>query len=331
MATDKSVSDAVHIDRPGNAFIQNINLDILGWFASHRSDPCRLSFKINNVDCRASLSARPDVEQALNPEGSNNIQATGWHIQVDRDVIYKTSGRTITLNIFNNDDLIFEKIFYKCSSLRIEDDSSPLVFMHIPKTGGTALRYFIEHSFSGWPVLYIYDDYPGVKVAELNDLSPPFLASRELIYGHFAFGFNERLTKKAKYFVVLRNPQNLVNSYMNFTANYDFNLLDNPLVRYISGAVGKVAYGALTEAHLDMAIGNIEAHFYVIQSDKLQSFADEMSELLGLRKMQIPRINEGKYNVKAIDLPVSPLWHLDEKLYSYTKGLEQNLKKFLCR
>ena len=113
MATDKSVSNTVHIDKPGNTFIQNINLDIVGWFASNRGNTSKLSFKVNNVDYHANFCSRPDVEQALNVSAFNNIQATGWHIRIDRDVLYKTSGRAITLNIFNDDDLVYEKIFYK--------------------------------------------------------------------------------------------------------------------------------------------------------------------------------------------------------------------------
>lgn len=330
MATDKSMSYIVHIDKPVNPLIQNINLDIVGWIARNRSNTFKLTFKVNNVDYHANICSRPDVEQALNVSAFNNIQATGWHIRIDRDVLYKTSGRAITLNIFNDDDLVYEKIFYKCASLRLEDDSSPLVFMHIPKTGGTALRQFIDFAFAEWPVLNIYDDYPGVMGAELNDLSPQFLASRELIFGHFAFGFNESLTKKAKYFVVLRDPRSLVNSYINFTTNYDVNLLDNPLVRYISGAYGKVAYGELTEAHLKRAIENINSQFYVIQADKLQSFADEISDLLDLKKMLIPRINEGKYSTKAVQLSApEAITHLDEKLYEYSLRIKQNLKHFL--
>lgn len=328
MATDKSVNDTVYIDRPSNSFIHNINLDIVGWFANNRGNPCKLSFKINKVDCHVNLCPRPDVEQVLNVGGFDDIQAMGWHIQVDRDVIYKTSGRTITLNIFNDDDLVYEKIFYKCASLRAESDASPLIFMHIPKTGGTALRQFIDFAFAEWPVLNIYDDYPGIKELELNKLDSQFLASREIVFGHFAYDFNEAITKNARYFVVLRTPRHLVNSYMNFTTDYDINFLDNPLVRYISGAYGKIAYGELTEAHLEMAIENIDSHFYVIQADKLQSFANEMADLLGLRKMQIPRINEGIYNPKAVHQPL-PLLHLDEKLYEYSRHIKQDLKHFL--
>jgi hypothetical protein len=319
----------VFIDRPSNSFIRNINLDVAGWFASNRGNPCKLSFKINNVDCHVNLCSRPDVEQVLNIGGTDDIHVMGWHIQVDRDVIYKTSGRTITLSIFNDDDLIYEKIFYKCASLRVGDDATPLIFMHIPKTGGTALRQFIDFAFAKWPILNIYDDYPGIKVSELNQLDSQFLASREILFGHFPYNFNEFFTKKSKYFVILRPPRELINSYINFTTNYDINLLDNPLVRYVSGAYGKVAYGELTEAHLERAIENIDAHCYVIQTDKLQSFADEISDLFGLKEMQIPRVNEGKYNSKAIDLPISPLWHLDEKLYEYSLQLKQDLKHFL--
>jgi hypothetical protein len=331
ITTDKSENDTVHIDRPGSSFIQNINLDIVGWFASNRRDPRRLSFKINNVDFHANLYSRPDVEEALNPDGSNSIQAMGWHIRVDRDVIYKTRGRAVTLNIFNDGDLVYEKVFYKCVSLRVEEDSSPLVFMHIPKTGGTALRSFVDYAFSEWPVLNVYDDYPGINADKLNKLDSKFLASREILFGHFAYGFNESLINSSKYFVVLREPVDLVNSYINFitNTNYDVNFFDNPLVRYTSGAYGKVAYGELTEAHLDQAIENINTFFYVIQTDKLQSFADEMSDLLGLRKMQISRINEGVYSSKADHLSVCPLLHLDKKLYEYSRHLKQDLKQFL--
>lgn len=324
------MDDIIHIDKPNSSFVRNLNQDIVGWFACHREKPCKLSFKVNNVDCHASLCSRPDVEHALNVGGSNDIQAMGWLIRVDKEVIYKTSGRTFTIRIFNDDDIVCEKIFYKCVSLRIEDDSSPLIFMHIPKTGGTALRQFIDYAFADWPILNIYEDYPGVKALELNKLDTKFLASREIVFGHFSYNFDELITTKtSKYFVVLRQPRELVNSYVNFTTNYDLNLLDNPLVRYISGFYGKVPFGELIEAHLEYAIKNIQSQFYVIQADKLQSFADELSALLGLKNIAIPRINEGRYNSKTASPPVPPLIHLDEKLYEYSLRVKQNLKHFL--
>jgi hypothetical protein len=81
--------------------------------------------------------------------------------------------------------------------------SSPLFFMHIPKTAGTSLRYLLEREYR--PHLGVY--YP----PHVPD-SLPSDTEYQAVTGHFKWGFHG--TQPARYVTFLREPlKQLVSHY----------------------------------------------------------------------------------------------------------------------
>jgi len=60
-----------------------------------------------------------------------------------------------------------------------------LLFMHIPKTAGTALRETILNNYKRSEIAYIYPDPPGFPVHNLRDLPLCQRAQFRLVVGHF--------------------------------------------------------------------------------------------------------------------------------------------------
>jgi len=158
---------------------------------------------------------------------------------------------------------------------------APLVFLHVPKTGGTTLAAVINRHYAGVPTYSIKGaDIPG-GVERLRALPAEQRAAIRLLKGHQSFGLHEYLAPGARYLAMLRHPVGRVASHYNYLlsnsthvlhaqlkqsgldlAQYAssrlFPELDNGQTRLIAGVWDD---RALVEADLQQAIANIEQHF----------------------------------------------------------------------
>ncbi|QEL15996.1 sulfotransferase family 2 domain-containing protein [Limnoglobus roseus] len=93
-----------------------------------------------------------------------------------------------------------------------------LLFMHIPKTAGTTLRFIVEQQYRPGN---LYPIYPGHR--EQLDVFHAF-ARRQLpraVMGHFRFGLHLRLAPLSRYVTFFRDPVDQVISHYNHLLNSD--------------------------------------------------------------------------------------------------------------
>lgn len=85
-----------------------------------------------------------------------------------------------------------------------------LIFMHIPKTGGTTLLKILEQQYNRNELWYGNNNLPSKKEANIL----------KCITGHFSFGVHSFYSRKFKYFTMVRHPvDRLVSLYFQILSD----------------------------------------------------------------------------------------------------------------
>lgn len=82
----------------------------------------------------------------------------------------------------------------------VQDENSPIYFLHIPKTAGTTFNRFLEANFAGSDVC------PAHLWRQLLELPAQDVACRRLIWGHFYSFLYKHVPGPLRYVVFLRDP-----------------------------------------------------------------------------------------------------------------------------
>jgi hypothetical protein len=160
-----------------------------------------------------------------------------------------------------------------------------LIFLHLPRTGGTTLRDILSKQYS---------DKVTFENKTLLDTDQNFNAENKsekrkhkLIKGHVYFGIHEHITQNCTYFSMMRNPIERVTSLYNYIKNrskhkdYEYiknksithyieskrNLfMDNGQTRLLAGRHTslEVPFRRINEGHLEQAKENIKSHFILV-------------------------------------------------------------------
>ena len=279
----------IHFDRPAGFLLNNISQGFSGWLAVPM--PAEIEDLQVVVDDRATdvvFYRRDDVEQAM-----PGHQVICWTFHLDRTATMGQARRTLELKLLLGGQCVYTRHFYKSKNLRPVGQDGPLFFMHIPKTAGTALRQLIDYAFHEFPTLAIYETYPGISIPQAVDSLMGFTRSRELLFGHYDFEFVRALDEvNPKVVTIFREPAELARSYLAFNENPAPEFLDNPLIRHLCGLSYTPPFGLISERHLERALSIIERNVYILQQDRLQEFADDVSAAFALPHFTIPQINQ---------------------------------------
>jgi hypothetical protein len=107
------------------------------------------------------------------------------------------------------------------------------IFLHIPRTGGTTLKWHIERNFSDEERLSLYtdtlnilnnkkicykpSDYRTLVNLHISKIPKVRLKNIKIIYGHYSiYGLHNHFNKKARYITFLRKPEERIVSYYNY-------------------------------------------------------------------------------------------------------------------
>jgi hypothetical protein len=318
---------SLHFDLPRNILICNLGQQFAGWVASpeplHFAD---LRFRIDGEEIEPVLVRREDVEQAMPA-----CQCTGWHFMLDRRSTWHRAARTMIVEAVMGAQVVAKRAFWKSRALLQPERNGPLYFMHIPKTAGTALRHIVDYVFADLPSLLVYGDAPGVDLAEALMLPESFLASREIVFGHFDFNFTRALTGDVapKIVTSLRHPSELVRSYLTFTSEPDAKVLDNPLVRHFSGIGYLEPFGGITDEHFQIALHHALEHCFIVPQEHLQLFADDLATLFDLPPYCLDRVNESPNEQNGLRAPHPVDLRFDTELYAACRGRTRSFVDFL--
>lgn len=236
-----------------------------------------------------------------------------------------------------------------------QESSDRIIFLHIPKTGGTNVDLLAS-------VLTLH--YQRLTVPRVPDISPiqiteGWMGGRQrlqinphlldalpesfFIAGHFPYGLHEFLSLPVKYVTLVRNPIEREISTANFVYQRGYiqadafesflldQLIDNPQVRLIAGK--QAMSGPCTEEMYNQAVQNIEKDFlFAAPTEDVDTFIQVLASIqnwgmIAYAPMQIT-------NEKVIDKPdpllagaLAQKHQWDMRLYAWVKKQWEDYKR----
>ena len=166
------------------------------------------------INCRPVCSAlagyyRPDVAERLTCSGRH-----GFYIDLTP---YSDRGRPAIIDIRLSDGTPLDGCPVRAAIPCAAPRSRPaLLFMHIAKTGGTALREAITANFRQGRIAYLYPDVPGFPIRDLKELPLQQRSALQLVVGHFQYGVHDAVPGASSYATVVREPLCRVWSHYNY-------------------------------------------------------------------------------------------------------------------
>jgi hypothetical protein len=311
----------------------------------HR-DPDRLvtvCIKINGRRAGrvCAVHNRDDVAGLLNTKGRHGIAF--------RLPPQYRSAKRLKIEIIADNGLPINNLSYRFFQDGIDGKSLPqdrtgpqVLFLHIPKTAGTAFRTMVRKSLFGSERLLIYPEPPGIPPEMVCMLPESQLKQFRIIYGHFFFGLHEQLPDTCRYITVLRDPvRRLISHYFHHLRrggispdSVSFDLqgappseeFDNLMVRLISGEHLEV--GKVTSRTLHHAVRNLDRFFDFVGIQEDPETWTELQSHLGL-KGEMRQENVGVYDASLFETPAR-MAHLkrmtayDQELYRYAQKLAKD-------
>ncbi|KQO30758.1 hypothetical protein ASF10_22415 [Flavobacterium sp. Leaf82] len=224
----------------------------------------------------------------------------------------------------------------------------PLIFLHVPRTGGLAMSKIFFKLFKDKEMFLMYVDNPeGVSKDSVEKfISLPQLEKEKILYlgGHASFGLH-RYYDQFTYFTMIRNPVKRIISvyglalgepehYLHkMTISNQWSLtdfveskisteFDNGMVRMLSG-IENVPFGKCTNEMYDRAIYNFDKYFPTFGiTEKFYESVCLLNLTYGLK------IDKFKEKVNTSKVNLSEAQKTDEVIELITKYNEFDLKLY---
>jgi Sulfotransferase family len=233
------------------------------------------------------------------------------------------------------------------------EKDAALIFLHIPKTGGSTLYKILEHQYS--PAQTVTLDTP--KVAGFKTLSAAQRGRYRLIQGHLYFGLHRFIPRASTYITLLRHPVERVLSFYYYARStpdhYLYPLLAierldlktllarelsselrNDQTRMLAGDEWEDLQRVVTRAALERAKANLRSHFRFV--GLLEEFDASLLLLCRAFNWRLPsyikeNVTKEKPDDPFLDVETRRLVEdangLDLELYEYARNLFEEQRR----
>lgn len=295
------------------------NGEIYGWAldAGNPLEPVKLTVQINHRRAAELLAVyyRPDVAERMNSSGRH-----GFYLDLAK--CWRHAGDiAVDVRFPNGQSLEGSPIRTPISQHPRERVSSPtLLFIHIPKTAGTAFREAAIPNYKQSEIAYVYADPPGFPWY-LGRFPIEQRARLRLVVGHYIYGIHDWIPNECRYFTIVRNPLSRIWSHYNHFVEQNSNLaftatgeartlqemlenriaveLDNLMVRYFAG-VDDTAFpiGTLDHAVYELAALHLDRAFPCVgMQERLDDAYECLRNELGWTRGALPKsMNAASYS-----------------------------------
>lgn len=233
-----------------------------------------------------------------------------------------------------------------------------IAFIHIPKAAGSSVKQIFQHQYSADDIFFVEGSNPHKSLSKYIETDN----YKQIIFGHFDFGFLEKKNSSVKYISIIRNPIDRVISHYYYVKSHpthylyqaiqnnqmslkDYvesgltNEINNGQVRMFAGAGGfhkkffsqiNIPYGKCNKELLDIAIENINNHFIFIgiQEEFIKSLILIKETLNWKKGLNIQVVNKTKEKPKRENIDKNTL-SIIEKYNKLDLTLYENSKNKL--
>jgi Domain of unknown function (DUF4118)/Sulfotransferase family len=291
--------------------------EIYGWAINPDipSKPAKITAHVNGRPVVEALAVyyRPDVAEQFKCSGQH-----GFYLDLSK--VSETDTDAIIDVRLSNGRSLQNAPMRAHLPYRRRSRTPTVLYMHIAKTAGTALRETIVNNYKQSEIAYIYPEPPGFPVGDLRDLPLAQRAQFRFVVGHFQYGIHNEIPNDYAYFSIVRNPLHRVRSHYNFFVEYKSPIvarnghvksleevlegkltvdLDNLLVRCFAGVNERhFPPGTINAEIYELARHHAEKEFlYIGQQERLADAYSCLQEKLGWHWRLPPEMmNRGSYS-----------------------------------
>lgn len=219
-----------------------------------------------------------------------------------------------------------------------------LIFLHIPRTGGSTLHWILRRQFQADETLAIVKGYD--PWAEIASLPQSHRMQIKYVWGHLYYGIHQYFAQPATYITFMRDPVDRIISHYHFVRSHPNHYLHQAVVSgnmslkdYITSDLsselingqtrmisGLLATEELTEQSLVLAKANIERHFsFVGLMERYDESLVIARRLFGWHNVYYVRKNVSRGRQSKQDVPQDVLDiiarrnQLDIELYQFVR------------
>ena len=290
--------------------------ELYGWAldADLPAEPVAVTVLLDRhpVACVAAVHYRPDVAEKMNCSGSHGFYVDlAPHLPVECEV-------SIDVRLPDGRSIANAPSTVRMSATTPRPERPTVLFMHIPKTAGTALREAMTANYRQSEIAYLYPEPPGFLVRDLRALPLEQRRAYRLVIGHFQFWMHEALPQRSDYVTIVREPGARVLSHYAYARQTQPELVtrsdgalmslpelcekrltvdfDNAMVRCFSG-VDQNDYppGKLTREIYELAVHHLHTAFaFVGHQEALAGAYAALSLRYGWQPLEtVPYVNVG--------------------------------------
>lgn len=186
-----------------------------------------------------------------------------------------------------------------------------LIFLHIPRTGGTSLRALLLRSIGSRPSIKLMNQ----DHTPLLAMSPEERAGLGMVEGHMLYGMHEHIPGACTYITLLREPAGRLRSWHRYVlqrarhrlhgviAGRGLSLaecierrvtpeLDNDMTRTLA-SVGRagVPIGGVTRTMFDVACERLASIEFVGTTERMDAFHAHLCERMGWEATPVGHLN----------------------------------------
>lgn len=322
-------------ERPANSVCRNPLITCMGWTIAGDCEP---TFEVNGVPIEHIRFVKRDDVEAAYPDSD----AKGFELSIDAYRYLRPPSRALHV-VARGKDVLAEQFLWLQPRDSAEAAKSLLTFfIHLPKTGGTAVRVGMQAMAAAAAppydgILTLYD------VPQLMTLTRDTLLWFDFVFGHFGYGTHQIARERPfTYLTVMRDPYEFVASlyfYQKYVSRaiehrsiYDF--IEDPESRpkitnhFTRNLCGLERESTVTSDHVPIAKRNIDEHVaFVGLVEEMPKTLAKLSALTGFDLRHTGRHNATPPNEEratldraAFEAAVQDRVRYDLEIYDYVRS-----------